>query len=132
MEIGRHLGQLQRELHCMQKREEDRDRRTELSLEAIEALIGAREEDSDRRFQEQAQENADRISKVRYDRYHRYKLHGTPPQVWLLGGGIYRGNVEPLHLPVEMSVSYMVSVYCCERLCDKSSNEIALSFDRRY
>lgn len=63
--MGRHLGQLQRELHGMQKREEDRDRRTDLSLEAIEALVSARDEDSDRRFQEQAQENADRISKVR-------------------------------------------------------------------
>eukprot|EP00904_Undaria_pinnatifida_P000063 jgi/Undpi1/10057/HiC_scaffold_28.g12511.m1 len=64
VEMGRHLGQLQRELHGMQKREEDRDRRTDLSLEAIEALVSARDEDSDRRFQEQAQENADRISKL--------------------------------------------------------------------
>lgn len=65
VEMGRHLGQLQRELHSMRKREEDRDRKTDLSLEAIEALIGAREEDSDRRFQEQSRENADRITKVK-------------------------------------------------------------------
>lgn len=76
IEMGRHLGQLQRELHSVRNREEERDRRTELSLEAIEALIGAREEDSDRRFQEQAQENADRISKVRCGRFRGYKLQG--------------------------------------------------------
>lgn len=64
IEMGRQLGELRRELHSVRNREEERDRRTELSLEAIEALIGAKEEDSDRRFHEQTQENAERIRKV--------------------------------------------------------------------
>ena len=95
--MGRHLGELQRELNCVRNREEERDRRTELSLEAIEALIVAREEDSDRRFQKQAQENAERISKVLYGHFHRYKRHGTSPQT---SPGVYMClKFGRLHLP---------------------------------
>lgn len=63
--MGRHVGQLQWELRAVRDREEDRERRTELSLEAIEALIVSKEEDADRRFRQQAEENADQINTVR-------------------------------------------------------------------
>lgn len=101
IEMGRHLGQLQRELHGVRNREEERDRRTELSLEAIEALIGAREEDSDRRFQEQAQENADRISKVRFRWSSPVQTarHSATYVIPLDGGANMRiYKFEPLHL----------------------------------
>lgn len=63
--MGRHMGQLQRELRTIEDREHDRDQRTELSLEAIEALITAKDEDVTRRFQIQTEENANNINRVR-------------------------------------------------------------------
>lgn len=63
-EMGRRLGELQRELEAVREREEDREKRTQLSLEELEALIVAKEEDSNRRLQEQAQENAQAVDKV--------------------------------------------------------------------
>lgn len=62
--MGRSLGELQRELEVMRERAEDREKRTELSLEELEALIAAKDEDTNRRFQEQAQENKETINKV--------------------------------------------------------------------
>lgn len=62
--MGRSLGELQRELEVIRDRAEDRDKRTELSLEDLEALIAAKDEDTNRRFQEQARENAEAIKKV--------------------------------------------------------------------
>jgi len=63
--MGRSLGELQRELQAMREREEDRDKRTELSLEELENLIAAKEEDASQRFQQQAQENAENIMQVK-------------------------------------------------------------------
>lgn len=63
-EMGRSLGELQRELEVVREREEERDKRTELSLEELENLIAAKEEDSNQRFQQQAQENAENIKQV--------------------------------------------------------------------
>lgn len=62
--MGRSLGQLQRDLEALRDHGEDREKRTELSLEELEALIAAKEEETNRRFQEQAQENAETIKKV--------------------------------------------------------------------
>lgn len=64
-EMGRSLGELQRELEVMQECAEDRERRTELSLEELETLIAAKDEDTNRRLQEQAHENRETINKVR-------------------------------------------------------------------
>ncbi len=62
--MGRSLGELQRELEVVREREEDRDKRTELSLEELENLIAAKEVDANQRFQQQAQENAENIKQV--------------------------------------------------------------------
>lgn len=62
--MGQSLGELRRELEVMRERAEDREKRTELSLEELETLIASKEEDTNRRFQEQAQENAETINKV--------------------------------------------------------------------
>lgn len=62
--MGRSLGDLQRELEVMRERAEDREKRTEVSLEELETLIAAKDEDTNRRLQEQAQENRDTINKV--------------------------------------------------------------------
>ncbi|CAM9362217.1 unnamed protein product, partial [Hapterophycus canaliculatus] len=63
-EMGRRLGELQRELEIVRERAEDREKRTQLSLEELEALIAAKEEDSSQRLQEQAQENAQAVDKL--------------------------------------------------------------------
>lgn len=63
-EMGRSLGELQRELEVMRERAEDREKRTELSLEELEVLIAAKNEDTNRRLEEQAQENRETIDKV--------------------------------------------------------------------
>lgn len=63
-EMGRSLGELQRELEVMRERAEDREKRAELSLEELETLIAAKDEDTNRKFQEQAQKNAEAINKV--------------------------------------------------------------------
>ncbi|CAM9277865.1 unnamed protein product, partial [Scytosiphon promiscuus] len=63
-EMGRRLGELQRDLDVVREREEEREKRTQLSLEELEALIAAKEEDSNRRMQEQAQENAQAVDKL--------------------------------------------------------------------
>lgn len=62
--MGRRLGELQRELEAVRESGEDREKRTQLSLEELEALIATKEEDSNRRLQEQAQENAQAVDKV--------------------------------------------------------------------
>lgn len=63
--MGRVLGQLQRDLEALRDHGEDREKRTELSLEELEALIAAKEEETNRRFQEQAQENAEATKQVK-------------------------------------------------------------------
>lgn len=63
-DMGRHLRQLQRNLEEVRDLGEDREKRTELLLEELEALITAKEEETNRRFEEQAQENAETMQKV--------------------------------------------------------------------
>ena len=62
--MGRSLGELQRELEAVRDREEDREKRTELSLGELENLIVAKEEDINQRFQHHLQENAENIKQV--------------------------------------------------------------------
>lgn len=69
--MGRSLGELQRELEVMRERAEDREKRTELSLEELETLIAAKEEDTNRRFLEQAQQHKEAINKVHQNYYLR-------------------------------------------------------------
>lgn len=58
------MEKLQRGLEGVRDLGEDREKRTELSLEELEALIAAKEQETNRRFGEQAHENADAINKV--------------------------------------------------------------------
>lgn len=69
--MGRSLGELQRELEVVRERAEDREKRTELSLEELETLIAAKEEDTNRRFLEQAQQHKEAINKVHQNYYLR-------------------------------------------------------------
>lgn len=62
--MGRDLGELQRDLIAVRDHVEDQEKRTEISLEELEALIAAKDEEYNRRFQKQAQQNADEINKV--------------------------------------------------------------------
>lgn len=62
--MGRELGKLQRELTAVRDRVEDQEKRTEISLEELEALIAAKDEEYNRRFQRQAQQNTDAINKA--------------------------------------------------------------------
>lgn len=59
------MGQLQRELLSTRDRGEDRERKTELALENLEALITHAGEESARQLRTQAEENAANIDKVR-------------------------------------------------------------------
>lgn len=77
IEMGRSLGELQRELGTLRDREEGREKRTEHSLEELEALIFAKDQDTDRRFQEQAKENAETIDKVLIARPNSQTCHCT-------------------------------------------------------
>ncbi|CAM9120809.1 unnamed protein product [Ectocarpus sp. 4 AP-2014] len=63
-QMGRDLGNLQREIVAVRDRVEDQEKRTEISLEELEALIAAKDEEYDRRFRKQAQQNADAINRL--------------------------------------------------------------------
>ncbi|CAM9261338.1 unnamed protein product [Ectocarpus fasciculatus] len=63
-QMGRDLGELQRDLIAVRDHVEDQEKRTEISLEELEALIAAKDEEYNRRFQKQAQQNADEINKL--------------------------------------------------------------------
>lgn len=63
-QMGRDLGKLQREIVAVRDRVEDQEKRTEVSLEELEALIAAKDEEYNRRFRKQAQQNADAINRV--------------------------------------------------------------------
>ncbi|CAM9699349.1 unnamed protein product [Ectocarpus sp. 12 AP-2014] len=63
-QMGRDLGNLQREIVAVRDRVEDQEKRTEISLEELEVLIAAKDEDYDRRFRKQAQQNADAINRL--------------------------------------------------------------------
>lgn len=58
------MGELQRELHSLREREHERDRKNEVSLETLEALIAEASEESARSIRAQAKENAAAIDKV--------------------------------------------------------------------
>ncbi|CAN0225131.1 unnamed protein product [Ectocarpus sp. 6 AP-2014] len=62
--MGPDLGKLQREIIAVRDRVEDQEKRTEISLEELEALIAAKDEEYSRRFRKQAQENADAINRL--------------------------------------------------------------------
>lgn len=62
--ISQRMGQLQQELKSVHEREADREKGNELSLETIEALINAKDEDTSRRFREQTEQNAHSINTV--------------------------------------------------------------------
>lgn len=61
------MGELQRELQTLREREDERDIRSELSLEALEALIAEAGEESARLIHVQAEVNAKAIDKVKCD-----------------------------------------------------------------
>ncbi|CAB1101510.1 unnamed protein product [Ectocarpus sp. CCAP 1310/34] len=63
-QMGRDLGNLQREIVAVRNRVEDQEKRTEISLEELEALIAAKDEEYKRRFRKQAQQNADAINRL--------------------------------------------------------------------
>ncbi|CBN77302.1 hypothetical protein Esi_0044_0093 [Ectocarpus siliculosus] len=63
-QMGRDLGKLQREIIAVRDRVEDQEKRTEISLEELEALIAAKDEEYNRRFLKQAQQNADAINRL--------------------------------------------------------------------
>eukprot|EP00752_Nemacystus_decipiens_P004375 g3998.t2 len=79
-EMGRSLGELQRELQVVRERAEDREKRTEHSLEELETLIAAKDEDTNRRFQEQAQENKETINKL----LERLGTGAEDEKVWII------------------------------------------------
>lgn len=64
-EMGRKMGELQRELHLLREREHERDRKNEVSLEALEALIAEASEESARSIRAQARDNGAAIDKVK-------------------------------------------------------------------
>lgn len=65
VEMGRNLGELQRELAAMRNRNEDREKTSEAAMEALEGFILTKDDDNARRLREHSAEIADQLNGVR-------------------------------------------------------------------
>ena len=104
-EMGQCLGKLQREVQSLQDREEDREKRTELALEAMEIMMTTKDEEAEQRLQQKTEENAQKISLVRVV---------SVLETCVRGSHVYRGVPSsgevknPSSTPVTASVCHML------------------------